>query len=167
MTPMKIEGLGTILVVEIPVEDRRRILDANSENLSVDKMAAQIGQFALSRLVLGDSANHAATGESPTAGHTGVLKGYRIVVKTSVVRGRRKLWGDYLLAVRPREFRDVAFVLALCRPAEWRLALVGWAIQADLPSERAEAGTNKGAFVLRAARLRPIETLDPDEFRLP
>jgi hypothetical protein len=90
---------------------------------------------------------------------------YRIDVKSSMIRNRRKRLRWYRLPVRPREFHEhTAYALALIDMKRELAFLMGWAPHYMFPPEVDREGPLKGAFTITAKNLLPIEWLDPKEF---
>ena len=130
-----------------------------------DQLIGQLGEFAFSKW-MGDADSYFARRErmdlNPTEGDGGSdFDGTSIDVKASKMRVDRHPMSFNLL-VRPIERRDDSkYVLALIKELEdsFRVTLVGWAHDKDLPAKPVSKGVFEGAYKLPASRLKPMTEL--------
>jgi len=84
---------------------------------------------------------------------------YRIDVKGSLVRNDAKDLLSYNLLVRPKERHAGLIYLMALHFTPSIVALVGWALETDLPVTGETFGVFSGAYRLSAASLRPVAEL--------
>lgn len=146
----------------------RAVRNADSPEQVDDQLVGQLGQYAGVVWCLGSPdpywASREAQDADPWRGDGGSdVPGWRIDIKTSVMRvaGRSPL--AYSLAVRPKERHpENIYVLALI-PADFdgsmvnEVLLVGWASDDMLPNRLRDRGVFRGAYVLEAAYLNPMD----------
>lgn len=140
--------------------------DDRRENLSIDQIVGQIGEFTLARF-MGDESKYFSRRDeidkNPWQGDDGFdYPDSDIDVKTSFMRGSTDPM-KYRLAVRPRERKNKRYILALVKKLEDYGALVtfaGWAYDSDLPKDPDPDGIFSGAYTIMAVDLRNMNSFE-------
>lgn len=136
------------------------------ENLGIDQLVGQIGQYAGSRWLTGSSEQYRVSrwvaNRNPELGDGGSdILASNIDFKASLVRNTSKSLLTYNLPVRQRErHTDWLYVLVLVTdvvPQKSAQAhLIGWATTDMLPEKPDDGGVFRGAYTIQAMNLNPL-----------
>lgn len=159
---------------EIGGQSNIREKNGRKENMAIDQLVGQLGEYALSMYLTGSPIEYqrqrTIANTFPSLGDNGQdIFGLNIDVKTSAMRNRPSPL-DYTLAVRPKEVEpEWCYVLALVQPngtigivptMAVRVRLVGWISTEELPKAVEKHGTFKGAYTVVAQYLHPLPNLE-------
>jgi hypothetical protein len=135
---------------------------SRTQAMGEDQLVGQLGQFALSVYLTGDTKEYVRAREkanaNPTSGDGGAdILDSNIDIKTSRMRAGEDPVG-YTLPVRPAERHpNWIYILALVpKKRDDLVYLVGWLRDEDLPTVTDRSGEFRGCYTRRARELSPL-----------
>jgi hypothetical protein len=139
-------------------------------SITIDQLVGQLGQYALSVYLTGETRHYYAqrmvADANPTVGDGGQdILGTNLDVKTTLMRQNKNPL-TYHLAVRPQERHEGhVYILGLVEPNDEKqllynkpllVHLAGWAEDSELPEKVAENGALAGAYILPVNKLHEL-----------